>query len=109
MAKKGAAKNDPVCVVLKLVGGKWKILIVYLLLTGTKRFNELRRLIPDITQRMLTNQLRELESDGILTRTVYAEVPPKVEYALTKIGRNLEPILSQLETWGKCYLKKRPV
>ena len=99
-------ENLPVCVILKILGGKWKILIIYTLLGGTKRFNELRRIIPDVTQRMLTNQLRELEDDKIITRKVYAQVPPKVEYSLTPIGEALKPILGQLESWGICYLEK---
>ncbi|MFN8769530.1 MAG: winged helix-turn-helix transcriptional regulator [Neisseriaceae bacterium] len=96
----------PVAVVLKILGGKWKTLIVYALLDGTKRFNELRRMIPNVTQKMLTNQLRELESDKIIIRKIYEEVPPKVEYFLTPIGQALKPILEQLEVWGACYLKK---
>lgn len=99
--------NCPVGVILNIVGGKWKILIIYSLLGGKKRFNELRRIIPRVTQRMLTHQLRELEADSIITRTIYAEIPPKVEYQLTEIGYALKPILQQLEDWGRCYLKKR--
>ena len=99
--------NCPVGVVLKILGGKWKTLIIYNLLDGsTKRFNELRRIIPDVTQRMLTAQLRELEEEKIINRKVYAQIPPKVEYSLTKIGLKLEPILKQLESWGQCYLDK---
>lgn len=94
----------PVGVVLRILGGKWKLSILCALIDGTKRFNELRRLNPGVTQRMLTNQLRELESDLVITRKIYAEVPPKVEYSLTDIGRKLEPILQQLEKWGELYL-----
>ena len=95
------------------LGGKWKPLIVYFPRTGTKRFSELRRLIPEATQQMLTQQLRQLEQDGVVTRTVYPVVPPKVEYALTALGRQLEPILDLLERWGKALealrvRKKRP-
>lgn len=100
-------ENCPVRVILKLLGGKWKTLIVYSLFDGTKRFNEIRRLIPDVTQRMLTNQLRELEEDKILIRKVYPEVPPKVEYSLTATGVALKPILKQLEDWGKCFIEKQ--
>lgn len=99
-------ENCPVSVILKILGGKWKTLIVYTLLDGTRRFNELNRAIPDVTQRMLTNQLRELENDKIITRKVYAQVPPKVEYSLTEIGYALKPILGQLEDWGSCYIEK---
>jgi DNA-binding HxlR family transcriptional regulator len=85
---------------LDVIGDKWKGVVLYHLLEGTKRFNELRRLIPSVTQRMLTLQLRELEKDGVITRTVFAEVPPKVEYALTEFGENLRPILLLLREWG---------
>lgn len=98
--------NCPVRVILKILGGKWKTLIVYALFDGTKRFNELRRIIPDITQRMLTNQLRELERDKIIIRKIYTQVPPKVEYSLTSIGEALSPILNKLEAWGVCYMEK---
>jgi DNA-binding HxlR family transcriptional regulator len=85
---------------LEVIGGKWKGVILFHLLGGTKRFNELRRLMPDVTQRMLTRQLRELEADRIVARRVYAEVPPKVEYSLTPYGRTLEPSLRMLQRWG---------
>lgn len=93
---------------LKILTGKWKILILYSLWESKKRFNELRRLIPEITQRMLTNQLRELEQDKIIQRKVYAEIPPKVEYSLTEIGKTLTPVLLELKKWGACYIKKCP-
>lgn len=97
-------ENCPVGVLLRILGGKWKLSILCDLLDGTKRFSELRRLNSGITQRMLTNQLRELETDLVISRKVYAEVPPKVEYSLTEIGKKLEPILQQLEKWGQTYL-----
>ncbi|MCD6027044.1 MAG: putative HTH-type transcriptional regulator [Solimicrobium sp.] len=106
MTKTTVQPDCPVRVVLTILGGKWKTLIIYILLDGTRRFNELRRLIPGVTQRMLTNQLRELEEDQIVTRTVYAQVPPKVEYSLTPIGEALKPMLQQMESWGVCYFKK---
>ena len=90
-------EDCPVGVVLRILGGKWKLSILCALLGGTKRFSELRRLNSGITQRMLTNQLRELEIDLVVSRKVYAEVPPKVEYSLTEIGKKLQPILQQLE------------
>ena len=88
---------------LAIIGGKWKILILYHLCTGTQRFNELRRLLPDITQRMLTLQLRELEDDGIVHREVYPQVPPKVEYSLTAFGKTLIPVIEVMDAWGKQY------
>lgn len=90
---------------LDVIGNKWKGAILYHLLEGTKRFNELRRLIPGATQRILTLQLRELEADGVIDRKVYAEVPPKVEYALTENGRNLKQALLALRTWGMPIIK----
>ncbi|GHO55182.1 winged helix-turn-helix transcriptional regulator [Ktedonobacter robiniae] len=93
----------PVEVTLSIVGGKWKPMIVWHLLSGTKRFGELRRLIPGATQQMLTMQLRELEQARVLHREVYAQVPPKVEYSLTELGRSLESILLQMAEWGEWY------
>ena len=90
----------PVEACLEIIGGKWKGVVLYHLLEGKKRFNELRRLLPDVTQRMLTRQLRELESDQIIERTVYPEVPPKVEYSLSELGHTLEPIIRLLQKWG---------
>lgn len=94
----------PVEACLEVIGGKWKGVVLYHLLGGTKRFNELRRLLPAVTQRMLTRQLRELEADRVIERRVYAEVPPRVEYSLTEFGRSLEPILEMLQKWGARYL-----
>ncbi|GMR20133.1 MAG: winged helix-turn-helix transcriptional regulator [Gammaproteobacteria bacterium] len=94
----------PVEACLEVIGGKWKGVILFHLLGGTKRFNALRRLLPGVTQRMLTRQLRELEADQIVVRTVYPEVPPKVEYSLSEFGKTLEPILRVLQKWGAEYL-----
>jgi len=94
----------PVEVCFEVIGGKWKGVIVYHLLSGTRRFNDLRRLVPGVTQRMLTRQLREMEADGIVERTVYPEVPPRVEYCLTALGRTLEPIILTLRAWGIDFL-----
>ncbi len=90
---------------IEAIGGKLKGVILYHL-GSTKRFNELHKLMPSITQRVLTKQLRELEQDGIVLRTVYAEVPPRVEYSLTEFGKTLQPILAELEKWGGQYLEK---
>lgn len=99
-------ESKAICATLNILSGKWKILILFALLEGTKRFNELRRLIPGVTQRMLTNQLRELEEQKIILRTVFAQVPPKVEYALSDAGKTLTPVLIALKKWGACYLEK---
>ena len=105
-------QNTPMCpveVTLSIVGGKWKLQIVYCLLGGTRRFGQLRRLIPMATQQMLTLQLRELEQMGILHRQVYAQVPPKVEYSLTELGRSLEPIICQIAEWGEWYCEQNNI
>lgn len=86
---------------LEVLGGKWKGVIIHHLMTGTKRFSELQRLMPNVTQRMLTRQLRELENDGLLNRTVHPEVPPRVEYTLSVKGKSLAPIIRLLKAWGE--------
>lgn len=104
--KYGASPDMQACPVettLDVIGGKWKGIILYQLLNGTKRFNEFRRLNPGITQFMLTLQLRELERDGIIHREIYKEVPPRVEYSLTDFGRTLEPIIMSMKAWGESY------
>jgi DNA-binding HxlR family transcriptional regulator len=83
-----------------MIDGKWKGVILFHLLSDTMRFNEIRRQLPRITQRMLTNQLRELEADGLITRTVFPQVPPRVDYSLSALGRSLEPVIVALKTWG---------
>jgi DNA-binding HxlR family transcriptional regulator len=98
---------SPGCAVeaaLSLIDGKWKGVVLYHLLERTHRFSEIRRRIPNVTQRMLTNQLRELEADGLILRTVYPEVPPKVEYSLTARGRSLEPVIAALKGWGDAHI-----
>lgn len=95
----------PVEATLSLIGGKWKGVVLWHLLQGTLRFNEIRRRLPNVTQRMLTNQLRELEADGFVIRTVYPEVPPKVEYSLTERGRSLGPVLRALKAWGEANVE----
>ena len=93
----------PVEATLELIGGKWKGIILYYLLDGRLRFSELKRRIGCVTQRMLTKQLRELESAGLVNRLVYAEVPPKVEYELTEEGKSLRPVINSLKTWGESH------
>ena len=106
-AKSEIRTSHPIETTLSLVGGKWKLLIVWILSEKTCRFSELKRQIPQITQKMLTQQLRELESDGIVYRKVYAQVPPKVEYSLTKMGKSFFPILQAMHTWGLRNNKRR--
>ncbi|SFJ57682.1 transcriptional regulator, HxlR family [Methylobacterium brachiatum] len=99
---------SPGCAVeatLRLIDGKWKGVILYHLMEGTLRFNEIRRRLTNVTQRMLTNQLREMEADGLIARKVYAEVPPKVEYSLTARGRSLEPVIHALKVWGDRHVE----
>jgi len=98
------ALGCPVEATLDLIGGKWKAVILYHLRDQVLRFNELQRRLTGISQRLLTKQLRELEEVGFVTRTVYAEVPPKVEYMLTKKGETLRPVIRALEIWGEDYL-----
>lgn len=96
----------PVEAMVEVIGGKWKGVILYHLLDGTKRFNELKRLKPNITQRMLTLQVRELEADGIIHREVYREVPPKVEYSLTELGESLRPMILLMMEWATHNMEK---
>lgn len=93
----------PVEATLELIGGKWKGLALYHLLDGPVRFNELKRRLANVTQRMLIRQLRELESDGLVVRTVYAEVPPRVDYRLTPKGETLKPIILDMKAWGERF------
>lgn len=94
----------PVAVTQTVIGGKWKLVIVWQLRNGAKRFSELQKALPDIRQGYLTQQLRELESDGLVHREVYKEVPPKVEYSLTDIGSKFLGVLDKMCEWGKEYL-----
>ncbi|MFB9326635.1 winged helix-turn-helix transcriptional regulator [Paenibacillus aurantiacus] len=104
-------KNPPQCqfvAALDSIVGKWKPVILYHLLQGKPlRFNELRRLLPDITQRMLTLHLRELEADEIVTRVVYPQIPPKVEYSITEYGQSLAPVLETLHQWGAAHMERK--
>ncbi|MEM1248707.1 MAG: helix-turn-helix domain-containing protein [Acidobacteriota bacterium] len=88
---------------LSVIGGRWKPVLVCHLLDGRKRFGELRRLVPNATERMITLQLRELEADGVVSRHVFAEVPPRVEYEVTDFGQSLQPILLQMQSWGSQF------
>ena len=102
-------KEWPVCPVettLMLIGDKWKILILRDLLTGTKRFGELKKSIGHVSQKVLTAQLRDMEANGLVHRKVYAEVPPRVEYSLTELGQSLKPITDAMGAWGEKYQAK---
>lgn len=102
-ALSAACPACPVETTLTLISDKWKVLILRDLMPGTKRFGELKKSIGTVTQKVLTAQLRQMEASGLLTRTVYAEVPPRVEYTLTDLGRSLQPVLDAMEAWGKAY------
>ena len=95
----------PVATTINLIGNKWKLLIIRDLLSGTKRFGELRKSLTGISQRVLTENLRDLEKDGLINRKVYAEVPPKVEYSLNETGLSLSPIINAMAEWGTNYKK----
>ncbi|ACK51721.1 transcriptional regulator, HxlR family [Methylocella silvestris BL2] len=102
---------SPGCAVeatLGFINGKWKGVVLFHLFEGVLRFNEIRRRLPNVTQRMLTNQLRELEADGLISRKIYPEVPPKVEYSLTARGRSLEPVIMALKAWGDANVDLAP-
>lgn len=109
--KAGTEKNPagrawPACPVettLTLIGSKWKVLIIRELLGGTRRFGELRRGVGDVSQKVLTSQLRAMEADGLVRREVFAEVPPRVEYSLTPLGRSLAPVIDALRVWGEGF------
>ncbi|WP_068621535.1 winged helix-turn-helix transcriptional regulator [Paenibacillus tuaregi] len=96
----------PVEATLSVIGGKWKIVILWRLARGTMRFNELLRAISPITRKMLTEQLRELESDNLIVRTVYPVVPPKVEYSLSDYGRTFIPVMQSMAQWGLAHLER---
>ena len=91
---------------LNRIGGKWKVLVIYAISKNCNRFSLLQRAIPDISKQMLVNQLRELEEDGILERIIYAEIPPRVEYKITKYGQSLMPVIAVIQEWGLKDLKK---
>lgn len=106
MSEKKKIDELPACPVettLMLIGDKWKVLILRDLMPGTKRFGELKKSIGSVSQKVLTAQLRDMEEKGLITRTVYAEVPPRVEYSLTELGQSLKPILDAMQAWGTEY------
>jgi len=107
MAIKKELPACPVETTLTLIGNKWKVLILRDLISGTKRFGELQRSIGKVSQKVLTSNLREMEADALVERQVYAEVPPRVEYSLTELGRSLKPILDTLWAWGERYKEKK--
>lgn len=106
MSELKTVKELPACPVettLTLIGDKWKVLILRDLMTGTKRFGELKKSVGGVSQKVLTSQLRDMEESGIVNRKVYAEVPPRVEYSLTDLGKSLNPILDAMKCWGEDY------
>ena len=104
-------RNDkcPAEFTLAMIGGRWKIPIIFHLLAGRKRFSDLSRAIQGVTQKMLTQQLREMERNGLVERQVFAQVPPKVEYSLTELGASLEPVVESMCRWGQAQRAKRPL
>ena len=103
MLTKAELPECPVATTVQLVGSKWKLLILRNLLQRPWRFNELKKSLEGISQKVLTDSLRSMESDGIITRTVYPEVPPRVEYALSELGESMRPIIATMEQWGIAY------
>lgn len=101
------SSNNPVNITLKVIGGKWKPLILWFLCDKTLRFNELQKSMPGITQKMLTTQLRELEKDNIIKRKIYPQIPPKVEYSLSKYGKTIYPILELMAEWGDKHANRK--
>ena len=106
MLKKEELPECPVATTVQLIGNKWKLLILRNLMTRPWRFNELQKSLAGISQKVLTESLRAMESDGIIVRTVYAEVPPGVEYSLSELGKTLRPILDAMQVWGTEYKRK---
>ena len=103
MKTKSELPECPVATTVQLIGNKWKLLIIRNLLVRPWRFNELQKSLDGISQQVLTDNLRSMETDGIITRTVYAEVPPRVEYALSPLGASMRPILNSMQAWGAAY------
>ena len=107
MLKREELPECDVATTVQIIGNKWKLLIIRNLLMRPWRFNELRKSLEGVSQKVLTDNLRQLESDGIISRTVYPEVPPRVEYALTELGESLRPILNAMEIWGRNFKKSK--
>ena len=107
MVKKEELPACPVATTVQLIGNKWKLHIIRNLRVRPWRFNELQKSLEGISQKVLTDSLRSMESDGIVTRTVYPEVPPRVEYALSELGESMRPIIDAMEAWGKEYKKRQ--
>ena len=107
-ATKHASSVCPVEVTVSIVGGSWKLTIIQKLLAGTRRFGELRRDVGDVTDRVLTRQLRELEADYLVHREVFAQVPPRVEYSLTPQGESLRPLVEMMDKWGRQWTAEQP-
>ena len=110
MNETSAKKELPACpaeTTLTLIGDKWKVLILRDLMPGTKRFGELKKSVGNVSQKVLTAQLRAMEESGLVNRKVYAEVPPRVEYSLTELGKSLKPILDSMRAWGEAYKDKQ--
>ena len=110
MSEMTAKADLPACPVettLTLIGDKWKVLILRDLMPGTKRFGELKKSVGNVSQKVLTAQLRAMEESGLVNRKVYAEVPPRVEYSLTELGKSLKPILDSMRAWGEAYKAKQ--
>lgn len=106
MLTKEELPECPVAITVQLIGSKWKLLILRNLLQRPWRFNELKKSLEGISQKVLTDSLRSMEADGIITRTVYPEVPPRVEYALNDLGQSMRPIIRAMEEWGTSYKKQ---
>lgn len=100
MARVKEKTNCPITATIELIGGKWKTIILYTLSSGTKRFGEIAVRIPDISRKVLTEQLKELETDGLVHRVQFNEIPPRVDYSLTDLGKSLSPVFKELEIWG---------
>jgi DNA-binding HxlR family transcriptional regulator len=103
-ANSGERMRCPVAATIEIIGGRWKTLILYQLGFGTRRFGELGVRIPTISRKVLTEQLKELEKDGLVHREQFSEIPPRVEYSLTELGRSLSPIFDQIATWGHTHI-----
>ncbi len=101
-------ENCPVIYSLNKIGNRWKLLVIHYIKQGHNRYSTLQKVIPNVSRQTLTNQLRELEADGILERTIFPQIPPKVEYNLTELGLSLEPIIAEMSKWGLKYLNPEP-